>query len=660
MQYEKISNEQRIAMDFVQSSHLQIPMNHSDLKNMNIPLVLAVTPFKTSDSPFKPPILKYDLQSIPLCKNCHSFLNTLYTKQENARLICPVCHQKNLVPNNIDYLTMNSSEAKSSVFDTYFPEKSNDPSKDNQTNTIKPPLSECQAHLLVIERSESTITNGLFKNTIEKVRETFSSKTSGIITIFVYDSYLHVPFIPYKNSYNSFSVMKICDLCDDDTILPPAKAIFFDLNKEKELFNQYLDFLISSLSEYQLDSNSTLPPVKVYDVIKVINRLCGKIKIPSVIVTSQNPIGTSQEFRDLGIQIIRQTAPFKFFCVTPFTANHPDYTPLSEFSFIVNSKCQVYSQCQINYLPLDIVNELQVPFYTDVIIYMTIPDYFSIVDIKGAGLRRSEKAFIVPYMSPNDSVYIYLDYKVSKLMPITHSIQAQVRYLDFRKERYVRVISLCFYCINSNASVAHCINYDVYLASVFTACIDKAREFSDVKKAVEEIQKIRKKYHENNFAKLYISSQPGIVAPKISSAFAVSEQFLLDQTNYPMIFGRSPIDVSRFFVPIGYSILHIDSDLFQGPMTLNNLQLSFSALYVKLNNKRGLLIINDQYARETSADDFNNFVQAWTSAINNPPLNNVISNICQNEEKVIEIIIPSLASEHNLYKHVLTCMRTKI
>ena len=87
MQYEKISNEQKIAMEFVQPSHLQIPMSRTDLKNMNIPFVLAVTPFKPTDYPFKPPVLKYDLFSIPLCRNCHSLLNTLYCKQDNLALI---------------------------------------------------------------------------------------------------------------------------------------------------------------------------------------------------------------------------------------------------------------------------------------------------------------------------------------------------------------------------------------------------------------------------------------------------------------------------------------------------------------------------------------------------------------------------------------------
>lgn len=657
-QYTKISNEQKIAMEYVRSSHLQIPMSHSDLKSMNIPFVLAVTPFQQTDSPFKPPTLKYDLNSIPLCTNCHSFLNTLYSKNEDSKLICPVCHQKNKIPLNFDFLMMNSNETKSSVYDTYFPEAKQDSASKEQNDPINPPSMECQTYLLSIERSEATINNGLFQNTIEKIRETFSQKTTGVITIFVYDSYLHVPFIPYNNRNKSFSIMSICDLSDDKTVLPPAKSLFFDLETEKSLFNQYLDFLISSLSNFT--SNPTLPLVKVFDLVRILNIFCQKLKIPSVIVTSQNPIGTSEEFRNFGLEILRRTSPFKFFCVTPPSSNPPDFTPLSEFSFIVNSKCQVFSQCQINYLPIDIINELQVPVFSEIIVYMSLPDYFQIVDIKGPGLRRSEKAFILPYMSPNDSVYVYLDYKVSKLKPITHSIQAQVRYLDSHRKRYVRVTSLCFYCVNNNASVAHHVNYDVYLASLFTSCIDKAREFSDTNKAVEEIKRIRKDFHENQFSKLYFLSQPGIVAPKINCAFSVAEYFLSDQMNYPLIFGRSPVDVSRFFVPIGYSILHIDSNLFQGPMTLCNLQFSFSALYVKMNNRRALLIINDQYAREAGQEEFNNFVNTWTDSISKQPLSDVINNICHGEENVIEIIIPSLSADHNLYKHVLTCIRTRI
>lgn len=637
--------QQQIAMNFMTPSHVEIPLARSELKEMNIPLVLSITPFprqyKTS-----PPILPLPFSQIPVCKNCNCVLNYKSSIREE-KYFCSVCRTPNKLSPDFSYRLKNFPEIKQSVYDIYFPDR-----KLREDEIIQKPIETPKLFLLVIERSEITINNGIFVKTIQKIKETFINRNDGVISVFVFDSQLHVPLTFYKNKQN-FKILSICDIEDENTTLPEAKFLFFDVKTEKKILVEYLDFLISSTST-DLSQINSFNLLKMYDLVKVLDSFCRDFKIPISIIASRCPIGTIVQYQNLALEIIRNSTSFKFFCINPSneTARSNDFTALSTFSMIVNSKCQVYSLCQVNSLPGDIINEMLDSIYFDNLFFVIIPQHFSIIDIKGPGLRRSENSIMIPAISPGDSVYAYLDYSVRSIQAGTHNIQAYVRFLDSHRRRFIRIINLSLYGSAGDPLVMYQdISYNVFIASTIISFVDKARESSEMKIPIEEFTAVVKKFVENN--NIYVLAQGSLVNPTINSAFAMARVFFQNPMNFPLIMGKSPLDVVRFFVPLGYSIDNVNSVEMKGPFLLNNLNFYFGALYVKMHNKRALIIINEHaegYKTEMA--------QEWVGAISRPPLQNSIQLASQEENKVIEIIFPSISADHNLYKHVMACIKT--
>ncbi|OHT04108.1 hypothetical protein TRFO_06408 [Tritrichomonas foetus] len=618
-----VSDDQRNAFMYVSPSHLALMQHSKEFQKLSIPITIAVTPFPRNVG--NPSISPYNLQNSPKCRECSAFLNKKI-QNSNSFLNCPICGHKNSNI-NIDEMSY-STQLDNYVFDMHFPENRNAHKNENIPNVEYDP----SVYLLVIECSEETLKNGLFQSTIQKMKDTFMNKNKGVISVFIFNSNLYVPFVLKNNK--SFSISSICDL--ENITFPPPKTMFFDLSNEKDLFSKYLDFLL------------TFPPsqttVKLFDIVKSINQFCGSFKIPVVIVTSTTMVGNSQEFRDFAIDNMRNTTAFKFFCVSPSNAiSKPDFSPITELSLLLNSKMKIFSQSQIYILPSEIIQELFEPVFFDVIVYSLFPENFKIFDIKGSGLRRSGKSFYLPYISLNDTIYIYLEYG-PKLTSSSPAYQIQVRYLDeSKRNRFARSISSNFIMLNNFSEIVRNINFDVFLASTFVKCVDKARE-NDIHETAngvvfEEFEKVKKDFYGNEFFNLFFHEQKGIIVPQVNCAFSVGK-FLLNPDNFSSIMGRNPDDISRFVSPICFKMF-LNCQQLEGPIILKDLKLDYGAAYIKLNNNRALILLHQ-----------NEDIQKWTEAIQSPPLDSLIAQI--SEETVVEIVSPQISQDHNLYKHLVT------
>lgn len=624
MRPQRLTEEQLYLMNYLHSSHRQIPVQAKDLSKLKIPFVAAVTPFPRDTQP--PPTVPYPFQNAAVCKKCTALASNRYIKcPDGMSWLCQVCSNKNVYSEKNPPID-DSPQSKSTVFDSFLPKNPNEVVK------IIPPCYKPDFFFLVIERSDATIENGIFKATLDKVRESIVDKLTGNFSIFFYDSYFHFPMI--VGDRKTFSVSTVFDV--EDAILPPAEACFFNLETDRELAYKYLDYL----------ENAPIIPLmaKLYDVIKTVSSFASRARIPVVFLTSQSEVGTKSQYHDLAISILKTAVPLKFLCLTPMMAP-PDFSPLSELSLILNSKVQIFSQSQISYLPTDVVNTLAEPTFVDVLLFSVISPYLKIVDVKGNGIRRSEFGYSVTYLSPNDTIYVYLDYKTSKIEVPAPAVQFQVRYIDSRRRKYVRTISSSYTLVDNMNTVATLCDYDVYIASCFIRCVDKAREFGSRQAALEELDKINDEFIGDKFARLFYYNLPALTRSKIENALVAGKNFLVPEY-YPLITGRGPIDISLFFAPEAY-IFDLYSTQMQGPFTLSGRNVGAGAMYIRLNNSRGLVLLAD-----------NQSIPQWVEAINQPPISELIASVCR--EKVIEIVSPSTSSDHNLYKHVITCINTKL
>ena len=624
MHPQRLTEEQLYSMNYLHSSHRQIPVYSRDFAKLKIPLVAALTPFPRNTQP--PPVVPYPFQNAASCKHCTALASNRYIKcPDGTSYLCQVCSNKNVFSEKKPPID-NSPQSKVNIFDALLPKSPNEVPK------IFPPCYKPDFFFLVIERSDATMSNGVFKAVLDKIRETIVSKLNGNFSIFFYDTYFHFPMI--MGDRKTFTVSTLFDV--EEAILPPAEACFFQLETDRELVFKYLDYL---------ETAPAIPLMaKLYDVIRTVNNFASRARIPVVFLTSQSEVGTIAQYHELAITLLKNAVPLKFLCLTPPMAP-PDYSPLSQLSLVINSKVQIFSQSQINYLPTDLVNALAEPTFVDVLVYCVAPPYLKIADVKGNGIRRTEQSFSLTYLSPNDTIYIYFDYKVAKIDVPAPSIQFQVRYIDSKRRKYIRTISSSFTLVDNMSTVASSCDYDVYIASSFIRCADKFRETQSREATIEELNKVSNELIGDKFARLFFYNLPVLTRSKIENAFAVGKHFLTPE-NIPMITGRGPIDISLFFAPEAY-VFDLYSTQMQGPFTLSGRNIGTGALYIRLNNSRGLVLLAD-----------NQNIAQWIEAIGQPPISELIATVCR--EKVIEIVAPSISSDHNLYKHVLTCIQTQI
>ncbi|KAH0791202.1 TKL family protein kinase [Histomonas meleagridis] len=556
---------------------------------------------------------------IPYEGLCHGLASNMFIQCPDGNYLCQICSKKSkllLGPNMVS----ESPQFKENVYDINFPD-----SPQREAN-FKGVQLESKLHLLVIEKTQATCDNNLFMNTLTNFSQKIDKIEDGFVSVFTFDETLTVPLV----KETSFSLQSYCDL--DGAILPDAKKLFFDLSRQKELFFSYINLL--------LRLQPRKPSLNVFNVVLTVSTFSSKLGISSLIVTSLNPIGTSDKYRELGLQSLKISSPLNICCVTPLQYQ-PDYTPLSELSLISNAHVSIYTQDQLDTLPNIFVDTLFRPKYSNTFIYAVVPPQFKIVDIKGPGLRRSDKSFVIPSIQEDDTIYFYLDYDVSRLDMTSPSVQFQFRYYDGYHQRIARIMSFNFSLSdNMHATSINC-DYDVFISSAIISSIDKARETDDPQSALTELNNLRNNFFNDNFAKLFLYNQPSFILEKVLKSFNNAVK-LLTSDNFSYLMGNSPYNISLFFVPIAYTF-NLNSVEMKGPFTLPSVGLQTGAIYVKLSSERAAILL---------AKDEN--VQQWAEAVNAPPVSELIAQVCQ--ERVIEILSPLTSAKHPMYQHIMKCM----
>ena len=154
MRPQRLTEEQIYSMNYLHSSHRQIPVQARDLAKLKIPLVAAVTPFPRDTQP--PPTTQYPFQNAAICKKCTALASNRYIKcQDGMSWLCQVCSNKNVFSEKNPPID-NSPQSKSSIFDSFFPKTPNEAVK------ILPPCYKPDFFFLVIERSDATMKNCVF------------------------------------------------------------------------------------------------------------------------------------------------------------------------------------------------------------------------------------------------------------------------------------------------------------------------------------------------------------------------------------------------------------------------------------------------------------------------------------------------------------------
>lgn len=617
----KFSDEQVLNWNYLRCTYRLLPVNKTDFEKIRIPFACAVTPFP-KDMP-EPPLLPLEFINWSICSKCHAVAAGKYiicpNRDENYNLcyLCSVCNTKNAFdndhPNIEDY-----PQSKELAIDAYYPE-----SADMVAKYKREPSIIQKRHLLIIEHSDGTIANGVFSSIIEKLKETVKLLDSGWFSVFVYNKTLLYPMI--SKDHKSFKIMTYCDL--DGAIFPSIKSLVFNLKHSKDLFLSYLDYLQTL--------PASPPTIKMYDLIRVTHLLVDKNRFSTVIVTSQAPIGEPEDYKDLGLELIRGSSSIDFVCISPHQFV-PNYSALNEYIIFTNGKLCVKSQSQSHLIPQEVLKHLFTTRRFEPVVYAAIPEGIKLLDIQGCGLRRTAHGFALTSISPGDTIYFYFTYSSNRLELTSPSLQFQCKYLDPLGQCHVRVISCQFNFVNNMSTLYEAVDFDAYAATCLTNGISKAREFEQTEDIRQHLDysTIRDK-----FSILFFLNQESETRTKVKNVVEYGRK-LLNKEEILHIFGRNPIDIVSYTSPRGYHFtFNLNTESINQPVYITGFRLDSGALYIKLDDKRAVIYLAKQ----------ENYV-AWAKAVNQPPINDFIATICQ--ENSVELLHHSISESNPLYQHI--------
>lgn len=182
---------------------------------------------------------------------------------------------------------------------------------------------------------------------------------------------------------------------------------------------------------------------------------------------------------------------------------HHDFTKLSKFSIFTNCHFEILDDSL--YGAKRIFSRLcQFNFYLPLIDFFYSSE-FELIDILGSGIRVSDNSFLVSNLSPNDTIYFYLQSRVMELSSPQPSFQFQVRYINEQGERYIRVLTYRIILGGNNFSVVSSMNYNCYLSSTAISII---REFLNSQKKFRNIVKSHELlFPQHDMGKLYLLVQ---------------------------------------------------------------------------------------------------------------------------------------------------------
>lgn len=274
------NDEQLFLANYIMSTYTILPLRGKDLGNFRVPFVCAVTPFPKGVP--EPPIFPLTYEKWAKCARCHAFAYykciICPQRDQSNRVcwLCGVCNYKNAFDEN--YPNVHDYElSKLPVLDCYVPTPATKQKKFKlQSTTVK-------RHLLIIEHSDVTCSNGIFSSTIEKLKDTVKSLDRGEFTVMIYNKNLQFPLINIEKEI--FSFQSYCDL--DNSEFPPYDSLFFDIKYQKSLFMCYLDYLLTLKPSY--------PNINLFRLINTIFDFMSKASITTVFVISQVNIGNSED-----------------------------------------------------------------------------------------------------------------------------------------------------------------------------------------------------------------------------------------------------------------------------------------------------------------------------------------------------------------------------
>ena len=669
----KLSADQKNAFKFLDPSIYHIPFEKITFEKLDIPLVLAVTPFPRDSKSI--PLVSEDNNIIARCNHCDAIITKNSKKILKLRRKkvwkCPYCAQKNK-PND---LMIDDVQIHNSVFDVHY------------SSNGSPCFNQC-SNLVIIENSREMIESGVFQNVIYALKNTFGKKQNGMISVFLFNSHISVPFIPKNKKYISMST-----ICDNE--LPPINTSFFSLDNESDLFVKYLD----SISRLSTDpTNENLPMLKIIDVVEAVNPLCAKFKLPVTIITYDAIVGSAQEYRNFALNNITNTTSYKFFCLNPINQyNIPknDYSPISELSLIINSKKHIYSKSQFNAIPQDLINELLEPVLFDI----TISSYLQksmleIDDIKGPGIRQRENDLYIPCAYLDDTFYVFVNYSSMLIFGDRPQIQMQVKYLDCLRAKFLRIMAINLYPVGNLKQVINSCNIDLIISSIFIESICKAKECNPSKEmecVLNEFNDISNKFNSNSYIQSLLQDidYKRIAIKRLKNALTIGRNYLKPD-NFSFLVGKHFIDIARFFVPVGYEFQSF-TNIIPRPKLLNELKHSNDHLFIITGKDSAVFIVNqhepngiidDQISYQEiinnsysllQKDDFPNskfinedftsanFINFHTSKNNAYSLSNdesIHTPFSLQNYKTIEIL-PSSSnySDSHVYNHIMNCMQ---
>ena len=601
---------------YLRPSYTVLPHSRANLEATKVPFFIAVTPLGTKQSPDPIPVTPEPLQRISKCSNCFSYANSLAGEKTGSQ--CNICGSKISDPERV----LTETQRYYYVYDSYFP-RSNMPKK------ISSPNYNNMIFTLVVELSHTTYSTGIYQAILDKIAEDFI-ELGGYFTIFVYNNGIIIPNIDQEAG--KFTLSTICDL--DDPLFLPTDNMLLALDENYDLFIDYIEVL------KKLEPKPVT--CTVLEVMKALHSIAveEEVLIPSLICAEARP-GDRQELHEFASSCMRVGDAVDIFAIQQ---QGNDFSPLFEYSTIMSSYFHVYSQQELDIIQADIINRLLLPHFFDTSMAITFPDCLELVDIYGAGIRTTEKRYLLPSLCPNDTVYYQFKYK-TRYIPNQISIQVQVRFKDTRLKRFMRIITHTFRTDPELVNVFNCIDFDVFIAGVITRGMSEGRVGG-----TQMRQLALKKEMDNVFnhreTMMNISRQLLIRQNRIKMCLTLAYNFL-DDNNSARIFGKSPDYIAGFLAP-RVNQLTFEGVQYDGEM-LANINPQTGCFFVKgIENHSYVFIDGNQ-----DFDRWNNEIEREDSQ-----LRHQISSLADGD--FVRIVSPSKDPHHPLliytYK-LMNCLR---
>jgi hypothetical protein len=448
----KLSAEQESLLPYLPQTYRFLPVRRDDLCKIKIPFCVGVCPFP-SDLP-APPSAPYNFSSAPFCQKCHAKATNRFCHcPDNKGWLCGICNFKNLYSDDRP-MFQGALQVQVPVWECF----SFHGASPVDISHVVPIQHHLLYHLLVFELSD--FAQPIFTLAIDRLVDALGP---GYFSLFAFNSGLIIPVI--ASDRRRFSVATVVDMADAP-VLPPARLLFFDVEKERDLFIRYLQFLKGL--------KPSMVTFSILSLVKTLNSLLAEDGIPASLVVCQTPIDEEETIRQFAIEsAFKPFTHFEFFALDPLSFP-PDYGPLSHLSLFLNAAFHKCNLAQVHVLPERIVQSLFNLKFVDVLITCFCSPMFKVAHVLGPGSQRADTAFSVVLMAVNDTIYFYFNYNFPTMKVTQPAIQFQVRDFDALGRQIVRVFATTFPFADNmyTCTVNACL--DLYITAVAVLAVEQA------------------------------------------------------------------------------------------------------------------------------------------------------------------------------------------